>query len=163
MGRNEHILDFDTFILSGLPASPIISYNRLLGASLSFRQVSLDHQSGSPIPRDTLTAALLYTQSRHPSQEEAALQPHNCDSQSSAHFFTHSNESIIRDDSRSARFLLPPILHINLIHRREILHIRDEDVDFDDVVDRGSCSFEDCGEVFDALVLSSPPFCQQRA
>lgn len=58
-----------------------------------------------------------------------------------------------RRNSRPARFALSPIQSINLIHRGEILHIRDENVDLDDIFNRRSRSFENCREIFNHLML----------
>lgn len=40
-----------------------------------------------------------------------------------------------------------------LVHSSEICHVVDKDVYFDDIVDIGSSSFEDCCEIFDGLML----------
>lgn len=40
-----------------------------------------------------------------------------------------------------------------LVHSSEICHVVDKDVYFDDIVDIGSCSFENCCEIFDGLML----------
>lgn len=40
-----------------------------------------------------------------------------------------------------------------LVHSSEICHVVDKDVDFDDIVDIGSSSFENCCEIFDGLML----------
>lgn len=40
-----------------------------------------------------------------------------------------------------------------LVHSSEICHVVDKDVYFDDIVDIGSSSFENCCEIFDGLML----------
>ena len=35
-------------------------------------------------------------------------------------------------------------LRVHLVDGRKVLHVGDEDVDFDDFVDVGTCCFEDC-------------------
>lgn len=55
--------------------------------------------------------------------------------------------------SRPARLLIPPILHVDLIHRRIILHIAQKHIDLDYILNRGAGCFEHVGEVLDALVL----------
>lgn len=42
---------------------------------------------------------------------------------------------------------------VDFIHGSEIVHGGDEDADADDVVERGSCGFEDGGEVEETAVL----------
>lgn len=50
--------------------------------------------------------------------------------------------------------MLAPIRLIHLIHLGEILHIVDEDIHLDGVFEACARGGEDCGDVFDALVLS---------
>ena len=55
---------------------------------------------------------------------------------------------LMNGNTRPNRLRLPrkePIIH--LIHRREVLHIRQKDVNLNDIVDAASCCFEDFGEV----------------
>lgn len=40
-----------------------------------------------------------------------------------------------------------------LVHSSEICHVVDKDVYFDDIVDIGSSSFENCCEILDGLML----------
>lgn len=54
---------------------------------------------------------------------------------------------------RSARFHIPPVLGVDFVHLRKVGHIGQEDVDFDRVVDSGTCGLQDRGEILDALVL----------
>lgn len=46
-----------------------------------------------------------------------------------------------------------PIRLVDLVHRGEMLHVGEEDVDFEDGVEAGAGGGEDGGEVADALVL----------
>ena len=54
---------------------------------------------------------------------------------------------------RSSRLVRLEVGQIDLVHVGEILHVGEEDVDFDGVVERCAGGFEDGGEVLDALVL----------
>jgi len=42
---------------------------------------------------------------------------------------------------------------VDLVHGGEVLHVGEEDVDFDHVVDAASCCFEDFGQVGQGLFL----------
>lgn len=95
-----------------------------------------------------LTAIPRYTQSRHQFQEGAALLPRilTCT-------LASPKLEAGKADLRSARLILPPILRVNLIHRGEILHIRDENIDFYDIFNRCSGFGENGGQVLDTLML----------
>ena len=62
---------------------------------------------------------------------------------------------LLSSNTSPTRLRLTPVLLINLVHLRKILHIIDEDVDFHDVFDCGPGGFEDGGEIFYALVLQN--------
>ena len=49
--------------------------------------------------------------------------------------------------------MLSPVLRVDFIHRREILHIREKHVDLDDILNRGARGLEHGCEVLDAAVL----------
>jgi hypothetical protein len=55
--------------------------------------------------------------------------------------------------TRPRRLHSPPISLVNLIHLSKILHIRKENIDFEDVLEARTGGLEDGGEVGDALVL----------
>jgi hypothetical protein len=63
----------------------------------------------------------------------------------------HSKGQNIRPD----RLDLPPVLHVHRVHIGKVVHVGQEHVDLDHLVDVGAGGFEDVGEVFDALVLPS--------
>lgn len=60
---------------------------------------------------------------------------------------------------QSSRYVRPawlnitPVLHINRVHIGKVIHIRQEHIDLDDLVDIRSGGFEDMGQVLNALVL----------
>lgn len=54
---------------------------------------------------------------------------------------------------RPAWLNITPVLRINRIHIGKVIHIRQEHIDLDDLVDIRSGGFEDMGQVFNALVL----------
>jgi hypothetical protein len=56
-------------------------------------------------------------------------------------------------NSRSARLDVSPIGGVDLVHGSKVGHVRQEDVDFDDLCDVGAGGLEDGGQVLDALVL----------
>lgn len=59
-------------------------------------------------------------------------------------------------NSRPSRFHISPICHVHLIHRREIIHIGQKDIDFDDVIDIRPRGGEDGCEIGYTLVLFPP-------
>lgn len=48
---------------------------------------------------------------------------------------------------------LPPVLLVHRVHLGKVVHVGQEHVDLDHLVDVGARRFEDVGEVLDALVL----------
>lgn len=54
---------------------------------------------------------------------------------------------------RSAWLDVSPVLHIHRVHIGKVIHIGQEHVDLDHLVDIRSCGFEDIGQVLDTLVL----------
>lgn len=73
---------------------------------------------------------------------------------------THLDKvSILRRRYTTAKYIRPawlhitPVLRINRVHTGKVIHIRQEHINLDDLVDVRSSSFEDMGQVFDALVL----------
>lgn len=58
--------------------------------------------------------------------------------------------------SRSRRLDVAPISAINFIHRSKVIHVREEDVHLDHLVNRGTGAFQYRGQVLDALMLKFP-------
>lgn len=54
---------------------------------------------------------------------------------------------------RPTRLLLSPVLCVDLVHGRKVLHVRQEYIDFHDIVDGSASCLEYGGQVLDALVL----------
>jgi hypothetical protein len=43
------------------------------------------------------------------------------------------------DNLRSARLDIPPVLHIDFVHSRKIVHVSEKDVDLDNVLNSCAC------------------------
>lgn len=56
-------------------------------------------------------------------------------------------------NARPTRLFLAPVLRVDLVHGREVLHVGEEHVDLDDVIDGRARGLEHVGQVLDALVL----------
>lgn len=54
---------------------------------------------------------------------------------------------------RPAWLHITPVLRINRVHTGKIIHIGQEYIDLDDLIDVRSGGFEDMSQVFDTLVL----------
>ncbi len=61
----------------------------------------------------------------------------------------------VMSHSRSRRFDFAPILDINLVHSREIIHRSQEDVDFHDLVQTGASGIQNSAQIGNALALQS--------
>lgn len=55
--------------------------------------------------------------------------------------------------SRPARLHIAPVGAVNLIHLGKVVHVGEEDIDLDDIVDVGASLLEDSTEVLDTLML----------
>jgi hypothetical protein len=58
-----------------------------------------------------------------------------------------------RINSRPARLHITPVLHVDRVHLGEVIHVGQEDIDLDDLVDIGTGFLENVAQVLDALVL----------
>lgn len=67
----------------------------------------------------------------------------------------HIRDSIQRGNVRPAWLDIPPVLHVDRVHLGKVVHVGQEDVDLDDLVDARAGGLEDVGQVLDALVLDS--------
>jgi hypothetical protein len=56
-------------------------------------------------------------------------------------------------DSRSAGLHVTPVLAVYLVHSGKVVHVRKENVHFDDLRDVRTGSFEDSCKILDTLVL----------
>lgn len=55
--------------------------------------------------------------------------------------------------SRPAWLDISPVCHVYFVHRGKVIHVGEEDIDFDDFINVCSSSFQNCRQVLDALVL----------
>jgi len=60
---------------------------------------------------------------------------------------------LLDSDARASRFDIAPVRLVNIVHGREVLHVREENVDFEDGVEAAPSGGQYGGEVADALVL----------
>lgn len=82
------------------------------------------------------------------------INPHLRQHSNALNLHIRPQRQLLSSHTSPARLRLTPILLVNLIHSREVLHVIEEHIHLDDVVDAGARSFEDCCQVLDALVLS---------
>ena len=56
-------------------------------------------------------------------------------------------------NSRPAGLNIAPVGGVDLVHGSKVVHVGEEDIDLDDVVNGGASSLQDGSQVLDALVL----------
>lgn len=54
---------------------------------------------------------------------------------------------------RPAGLNIAPVGHVDLVHGGKVIHVGEEDVDLDDIVDGGARGLKNGRQVLDALVL----------
>ena len=85
---------------------------------------------------------------RHQDPQPAHLQMRN-----TLNLHIRLHRQLMHGHTRPARLEVPEPLLIFAVHGREVVHAREEDADFDDVVHRGTGFGEDGREVGEALFL----------
>ena len=64
-----------------------------------------------------------------------------------------AQRQLLNSHTRPRGFHISPVRFVGFVHGREVLHVRQENVDFEDRVEAAAGGGEDRGEVGDALVL----------
>jgi hypothetical protein len=69
---------------------------------------------------------------------------------------TSTQRQLINSNTSPDRLgLLTEKAILDFVHSREILHVGQEDIHFNHIVNGGPSGVEDCGEVFEGLFLGS--------
>jgi hypothetical protein len=74
-------------------------------------------------------------QSPHRCCKAKSSQQHNCINE----LATASKTDKFADNLRSARLDISPVLHVDFIHSRKVVHVGKKDVHLNDILNRGAC------------------------
>lgn len=81
------------------------------------------------------------------------LEVHSRDNSLALNLHIRAQRQLLHSNTSATRLDIAPVRLVHVVHAREVLHVGQEDVDFENVLQAGFGGFEHGGEVADALVL----------
>lgn len=111
-------------------------------SALQFAFWPVDHGKRQHAVSTALTKTSFDKKGRHLRQNSLTLNLH-----------VRPQRQLLDRHARSRGFYIAPVRFVDVVHGREVLHVGEEDVDFEDGVEACAGGGEDRGEVADALVL----------